>query len=117
MRLTLEPANGSRLVPEGALPEGESPGVHFAGIPRCTGQAGGWRDETRSRNGGNPKPRKSQFSGENPARLPRLSRMILAGHALCGVRVHPRMKAGLHFSGNEQSCSLERRVGQHRFCH
>jgi hypothetical protein len=111
MRLTLEPANGSRLVPEGALPEGESPGVHFAGIPRCTGQAGGWRDETRSRNGGNPKPRKSQFSGENPARLPRLSRMILAGHALCGVRVHPRMKAGLHFSGNEQSCSLQRRVG------
>jgi hypothetical protein len=28
---------------------------------------GGWRDETRSRNGKNPKPRKNQFGGENPA--------------------------------------------------
>jgi hypothetical protein len=28
---------------------------------------GGWRDETRSRNGQNPKPRKSHFGGENPA--------------------------------------------------
>jgi len=41
---------------------------------------------------------KSHFDGENPA-----------------VRVHPCKKAGLHFSSNEQSCSLERRVGR-RIC-
>jgi hypothetical protein len=48
-----------------------------------------------------------------------LGEIPLAGHrppaprVRGGVRVHPRKKAGLHFSSNEQSCSLERRVGQH----
>jgi hypothetical protein len=28
---------------------------------------GGWRDETCPRNGQNPKPRKNQFGGANPA--------------------------------------------------